>query len=204
VRSIVGLGSSLGLRIVAKGVETAALLNQLRALGCDIVQGHHIGRPAPADELAASLRRAGHRLTVASPRQPPHTVRSPVDAREGPIRLTRRTTSQASPRDARSRRAFRDAEGWPSNRGGGIGRIALIGMPGCGRGRGRSCRQWTGSALRSLREKRGALVWVPRREAAPSPASGTLLAAGAVPRPTVMKPAASRRFSRPRPTGNLN
>jgi diguanylate cyclase (GGDEF)-like protein len=65
VRSIIGLGASLGLRIVAEGVETAAELSQLRDLGCDIVQGYYIARPAPAAELPACLRRAEHRLTAA-------------------------------------------------------------------------------------------------------------------------------------------
>jgi EAL domain-containing protein (putative c-di-GMP-specific phosphodiesterase class I) len=55
VRSIIGLGSSLGLRIVAEGVETADVLEELRDLGCDVIQGYLTGRPLPAGELAASL-----------------------------------------------------------------------------------------------------------------------------------------------------
>jgi diguanylate cyclase (GGDEF)-like protein len=55
VRSIIGLGSSLGLRIVAEGVESAGVLEELRDLGCDVIQGYLTGRPLPADELAASL-----------------------------------------------------------------------------------------------------------------------------------------------------
>jgi EAL domain-containing protein (putative c-di-GMP-specific phosphodiesterase class I) len=55
VRSIIGLGSSLGLRIVAEGVETAGVLEEVRDLGCDVIQGYHTGRPLPAGELAASL-----------------------------------------------------------------------------------------------------------------------------------------------------
>jgi diguanylate cyclase (GGDEF)-like protein len=59
IRSIISLGSSLGLRIVAEGVETAEALEQLRELGCDIIQGYYIGRPVPADELVNSLMRSG-------------------------------------------------------------------------------------------------------------------------------------------------
>ncbi|MHA6782295.1 EAL domain-containing protein [Pseudonocardia saturnea] len=38
----------LGLRTVAEGVERAGQLHELRRLGCDLVQGHVIGRPAAA------------------------------------------------------------------------------------------------------------------------------------------------------------
>jgi diguanylate cyclase (GGDEF)-like protein len=61
VRSIISLGSSLGLRVVAEGVETAEVLEELRRLGCDIIQGYYTGRPVPAEELTASLREGGLR-----------------------------------------------------------------------------------------------------------------------------------------------
>lgn len=51
VRSTIELGHSLGLRVVAEGVEDAGTLELLGVLGCDLVQGHFIGRPAPAEEL---------------------------------------------------------------------------------------------------------------------------------------------------------
>jgi EAL domain-containing protein (putative c-di-GMP-specific phosphodiesterase class I) len=59
VRTIIGLGGSLGLRIVAEGVEDADTLEHLRELGCDMIQGFHVGRPVPARELPATLHRAG-------------------------------------------------------------------------------------------------------------------------------------------------
>jgi diguanylate cyclase (GGDEF)-like protein len=65
VRTIIGLGTSLGLRIVAEGVEDARTMSTLRDLGCHIIQGYHIGRPAPADVLAPLLAQA-HRTTVTS------------------------------------------------------------------------------------------------------------------------------------------
>jgi diguanylate cyclase len=43
----------LGLRTVAEGVEREGQLRVLQELGCDLVQGHFIGRPAVADELTA-------------------------------------------------------------------------------------------------------------------------------------------------------
>jgi diguanylate cyclase (GGDEF)-like protein len=45
VRSVVQLARSLGLRSVGEGVETAAQLERLRALGCDSAQGYLFGRP---------------------------------------------------------------------------------------------------------------------------------------------------------------
>ncbi len=59
VRSIIGLGASFGLRIVAEGVENAEVLAELRDLGCDIAQGFHIGYPMPAADLASDLELTG-------------------------------------------------------------------------------------------------------------------------------------------------
>lgn len=41
----------LGLRTVAEGVERPGQLHELRRVGCDLVQGHLIGRPASAEQL---------------------------------------------------------------------------------------------------------------------------------------------------------
>jgi diguanylate cyclase (GGDEF)-like protein len=51
VSSTITLAHSLGLRIVAEGVETAAAYTELSLMGCDEAQGHFISRPLPADEL---------------------------------------------------------------------------------------------------------------------------------------------------------
>lgn len=51
IRSIIGLGESLRLNVVAEGVEDAATLLKLQQFGCDVAQGYFIGRPAPADQL---------------------------------------------------------------------------------------------------------------------------------------------------------
>jgi EAL domain-containing protein (putative c-di-GMP-specific phosphodiesterase class I) len=53
VRSIIELGHNLGLSVVAEGVEEPEQFLQLRDLGCDVVQGYHVGRPM---EPAAMLR----------------------------------------------------------------------------------------------------------------------------------------------------
>ncbi|CAM06042.1 diguanylate cyclase/phosphodiesterase [Saccharopolyspora erythraea NRRL 2338] len=56
VRSIVELGHSLELVVVAEGVEDDAARDQLVAMGCDIAQGYLISRPLPEDRLEAWLR----------------------------------------------------------------------------------------------------------------------------------------------------
>ncbi len=52
VRAIVGLGESLGLAIVAEGIERPAQAHSLVALGCAIGQGYLFGIPQPASALA--------------------------------------------------------------------------------------------------------------------------------------------------------
>jgi len=51
VTSIVSLGRSLGLNLVAEGVETSAQADFLRALDCQRVQGFHFFRPVSAEEV---------------------------------------------------------------------------------------------------------------------------------------------------------
>ena len=50
-RSVVALGHSMGLTVIAEGVETAEQRNMLAELGCDAFQGYFFGHPAPAAEL---------------------------------------------------------------------------------------------------------------------------------------------------------
>ena len=51
VRSTIELAHSLGLRVVAEGVEDNSSLDLLTGLGCDLAQGYLISRPKPPDEL---------------------------------------------------------------------------------------------------------------------------------------------------------
>jgi diguanylate cyclase (GGDEF)-like protein len=51
VSSTIELAHSLGLRIVAEGVETAGTYTQLTRMGCDQAQGYFMSRPVPAAEL---------------------------------------------------------------------------------------------------------------------------------------------------------
>jgi EAL domain-containing protein (putative c-di-GMP-specific phosphodiesterase class I) len=59
VRSTVNLGHSLGLRVVAEGVEDAATIDLMRDLGADLGQGYFIGRPVLASEIDFSSRISG-------------------------------------------------------------------------------------------------------------------------------------------------
>jgi EAL domain-containing protein (putative c-di-GMP-specific phosphodiesterase class I) len=57
VRAMASLTQSLGLHLVAEGIETQAALEQLRELGCTTAQGFLLARPVPGPQLAAELRR---------------------------------------------------------------------------------------------------------------------------------------------------
>ncbi|HEY6566011.1 MAG TPA: EAL domain-containing protein, partial [Actinomycetota bacterium] len=70
VRSTIDLGHSLGLSVVAEGVEDEGSLTFLGAAGCDVAQGFFIAHPMPADDVAGWMH--GRTAGVTSP--------APVDA----------------------------------------------------------------------------------------------------------------------------
>ncbi|MHA6838151.1 EAL domain-containing protein [Ralstonia pseudosolanacearum] len=80
VASIIGLGQSLGVDVVAEGVETRAQADILRGLGCGLGQGWLFGYPVPAPDAAAALRRGfgkpvpAEALSEASPFQRLHQL----------------------------------------------------------------------------------------------------------------------------------
>jgi diguanylate cyclase (GGDEF)-like protein/PAS domain S-box-containing protein len=58
VRATITLGHTLGMQVTAEGIETAAQLDQLRALGCDLGQGYFFARPLSSIEMEVLLRQA--------------------------------------------------------------------------------------------------------------------------------------------------
>ena len=57
VRTVIDLARTLGLEVVAEGVETGEQLEYLREMGCELVQGFYFWHPLPtekADELLAT------------------------------------------------------------------------------------------------------------------------------------------------------
>jgi len=63
--TIVVLARSLGLRVIAEGVETQVQHQRLGDMGCDMAQGFLYARPLPPEELEAWLRRSSRRRTPA-------------------------------------------------------------------------------------------------------------------------------------------
>lgn len=54
IRAVLALGKSLGIPVLAEGIETEAQLTLLADEGCDEVQGYLLGRPAPLSHIVAS------------------------------------------------------------------------------------------------------------------------------------------------------
>jgi diguanylate cyclase (GGDEF)-like protein/PAS domain S-box-containing protein len=65
VSAIIAIAHSLGLQVVAEGVEAAEQLAFLRSLGCDAAQGYFFSRPVPADEFARLLDQSSPQTRAA-------------------------------------------------------------------------------------------------------------------------------------------
>jgi EAL domain-containing protein (putative c-di-GMP-specific phosphodiesterase class I) len=65
-RAIIAMGHSLGLHVVAEGVERADQLAFLRHEGCDEYQGYYFAKPLPEAELSALLNQVPRAALVAS------------------------------------------------------------------------------------------------------------------------------------------
>ncbi len=73
VRAIVDLGHSLGLRVVAEGVEEEAARDALREMACDEAQGFLISRPMPLDRFEAWLQ--SRTVSIYDPASTTHVLR---------------------------------------------------------------------------------------------------------------------------------
>jgi diguanylate cyclase (GGDEF)-like protein len=76
IRSVVELGHSLGLQIVAEGVENQTAWSYLLEAGCDIGQGYFLSRPISEPDMLSWLHRHRHRAATAP--APPMPGRVPV------------------------------------------------------------------------------------------------------------------------------
>lgn len=65
IRTIIAMGNTLGLAVVAEGVETAGQLEFLQQCACPVAQGYYFARPMPVAELSAWLANRG---STESPR----------------------------------------------------------------------------------------------------------------------------------------
>jgi diguanylate cyclase (GGDEF)-like protein len=83
VTATIGLAHTIGVRVVAEGVEDQATWDALVASGCELIQGYALSRPLPADELEALLsdapkRGSGGAGARAWRTPPPTLVRQPA------------------------------------------------------------------------------------------------------------------------------
>ena len=61
VRAVITLGASMGMKVVAEGVEDQEQLDTLVDYGCDQIQGYHFSRPMPAAMVPGYLAGFGRR-----------------------------------------------------------------------------------------------------------------------------------------------
>jgi predicted signal transduction protein with EAL and GGDEF domain len=93
VRSTIDLGRNLDLDVVAEGVETEEVWNELSSLGCPSAQGYYLSRPVPPEELRDWLR---ERDTPACtrPGKPPDAAS--CEGQRGRLATIRRSVPTAS------------------------------------------------------------------------------------------------------------
>jgi EAL domain-containing protein (putative c-di-GMP-specific phosphodiesterase class I) len=85
VKTIIAMAHTLGMRVIAEGVETYEQLSFLRDQGCDGTQGYYCSKPLPADEFTELLadwkRLSLGKCRLEKPRRRPvrvRTTRGPV------------------------------------------------------------------------------------------------------------------------------
>ena len=69
VSALISIARAFGCSVVAEGVETRQILDQLAVLGCDEAQGYAIARPMPADQVLGWIRRSGRPFPIDEARR---------------------------------------------------------------------------------------------------------------------------------------
>ena len=67
VRSAIDMGHSLGLKVVAEGIETEIAAQRLRAFGCDVGQGYLYAKPMPYEQLMRWLEGRQRAPVIVTP-----------------------------------------------------------------------------------------------------------------------------------------
>ena len=95
VKSTIDLGRNLGLQVVAEGVESEEIWNQLAELDCDFIQGFYLSRPLPADELSTWLKKFDRgEIHIPRPSANGHDTDTALSGQD-PVQARRGATSPA-------------------------------------------------------------------------------------------------------------
>jgi diguanylate cyclase (GGDEF)-like protein len=146
VRTTIDLAHQLGAKVVAEGIESAAVGSELRALGCDIGQGFYLGRPMPAATFTEWMREPGRAVprfdTAGYPQAGPAASSAEPGGLAGPAqratRVLRRAAAPAGAETLAAAVAILALYGlWQMFRWGGqqhqalIGDLAFVPVNGC-------------------------------------------------------------------------
>ncbi len=78
IQTILSMASTLGLKVVAEGVETLPHSNQLKELGCEFAQGYFFSRPLAPEDMHDVLRLASRNAHLAAAREATVTTSMPA------------------------------------------------------------------------------------------------------------------------------